>query len=57
MAWRVIKDWLEAQLALLETEMVTFEQIMLPYLQVDSSHTLYDVMQEQHLALPAGREG
>jgi len=30
-AWRVIKDWLAAQLALIETSMVSLERIMLPY--------------------------
>lgn len=56
-AWRIIKDWLEAQLALIETEMVTLDQIMLPYLQVDSAgRTLYEAMVEQRLALPPPQE-
>ena len=31
-AWRIVKDWLEAQLALIQTEMVRLDQVMLPYL-------------------------
>ena len=41
-AWRVIKDWVEAQLAIIETQMVGFEQVMLPYLKTGSTKTLYD---------------
>lgn len=38
-AWRIVKDWLAAQLALLETEMVTLDQVMLPYAIVDAKGT------------------
>lgn len=38
-AWRIVKDWLAAQLALLETEMVTLDQIMLPYMHTDERGT------------------
>jgi hypothetical protein len=31
-AWRVIKDWLEAQLALVAAQMATLEQAMLPHM-------------------------
>ena len=29
-AWRIIKDWIEAQLAIVQTGMVSFHQVMLP---------------------------
>lgn len=45
-AWRVVKDWLAAQLALVATEMVQLDQVMLPYLHVDGSRTLYDQYRE-----------
>lgn len=56
--WRILKDWVEAQMAIVETEMVTFDQVMLPYLVVDpvSNTTLYLAMRERQLALPAPRE-
>ena len=31
-AWRIIKDWVEVQLALLRTEMVDMEELFLPYM-------------------------
>ena len=52
--WRVVKDWLEAQLAILATEMVTLDQIMLPYLRDDTGRTMYDLYRERQLALEAG---
>lgn len=33
--WRIIKDWIEAQLALVEVEMVKVEEVFLPYLVVN----------------------
>jgi hypothetical protein len=45
-AWRIIKDWLEAQLALIETEMVTFDQVMLPYMRTLEGRTMYDAYVE-----------
>lgn len=41
-AWRIIKDWLEAQLALIETDMVTFDQVMLPYMRSAKGGTFYE---------------
>lgn len=55
-AWRIVKDWVEAQMAILETEMVSMEQIFLPYMETKSGKTLYEVMVERHLALPEGKE-
>jgi hypothetical protein len=40
-AWRVLKDWLEAQMALIEMGLVELPQVMLPYLRVDGGRTLY----------------
>lgn len=45
-AWRIVKDWLEAQIAILDTEMVKMEQIFLPYMQVSPDKTLYEHMVE-----------
>ncbi len=47
-AWRVVKDWLEAQVALIEAEMATLDQVMLPYLVVrDDGATLYEAYRER----------
>jgi hypothetical protein len=54
-AWRVIRDWLEAQLAIIAAQMATLDEVMLPYLQVESGLTLYEAYREREgLALEAG---
>lgn len=55
-AWRIIKDWVDAQLALIETEMATMEQVFLPYMLVKGGQqTLYEVMADRGFYLPEGR--
>lgn len=39
-AWRIIKDWVEAQLALVEVNMVTIPQVFLPYAIMRDGKTL-----------------
>lgn len=53
-AWRVVKDWLEAQLALIAAEQARVDQVMLPYLRVTPEQTLYQAWAERSLALPSG---
>ena len=40
-AWRNVKDWIAAQLAIVETEQATMEQVFLPYLLDQENNTLY----------------
>jgi len=56
-AWRIIKDWIEAQMSLLETEMVKMEQIFLPYVITPGGKTVYQVMAEKHFLLGPGEGG
>jgi hypothetical protein len=44
-AWRVVKDWLAAQVALVAAGMAALDQVMLPYLHVDGETTLYQAYQ------------
>ena len=39
-AWRIVKDWVEAQMALVETKMVTTQQVFLPYAVMSDGKTL-----------------
>lgn len=54
-AWRILKDWVDAQVAIIETEMVTLEEVFLPYMQVKDGQTLYQLMQSRGFLLPEGR--
>ena len=42
-SWRILKDWVEAQMALLETGMVTMDEIFLPYM-LSGGQTLYQAL-------------
>ncbi len=58
--WRIILRWIESMLAIIATGMVTFDQIMLPFLEVDNgSRSLYEKMIDEGflLALPEGDHG
>jgi hypothetical protein len=52
-AWRILRDWVSAQAAIIETQMVTFQQVMLPYMRTEDGATVFDHFKTQH-ALPAG---
>lgn len=57
--WRIIKQWVESQTALIEIGMVTVEQVFLPYAQNDRGQTVYESLvatKFESLALPAHRE-
>jgi len=47
-----VRDWLDAQLALLTTEMVDLPEIFLPYMQSRGGQTLYEIMKEKQFLLP-----
>lgn len=49
-AWRVLKDWLEAQLALIEAGMATIDKVMLPYMHISGELTVYDAYRERESA-------
>ena len=53
-AWRIIKEWVAAQMALLETEQVKMEQIFLAYILTDKGNTLFEVFEGRRL-LASGR--
>lgn len=61
-AWRVAKTWLEAQLAIIEAQMASLDEVMLPYLVVDQGpirKTLYNRYREAEdaaLALTTGND-
>lgn len=50
-AWRILKDWVEAQMALLDIEMVRFEEIFLPYIETDNGRTIYERLEEKQFLL------
>jgi len=48
--WRIIRDWLEAQLALFFLQMVKIEEIFLPYMYNDKTgQTMFQMLEERIL--------
>jgi hypothetical protein len=57
-AWRITKDWVEAQLAIIETQMVTTAQVFLPYAVTNNGQTVYEYMaSNSHLLIGEGTNG
>lgn len=55
-SWRVVKMWLEAQLALIEAGVVDLPQVMLPFMIDEEGRTVYQrFIEREQLALEAAR--
>lgn len=52
-AWRIAKDWVEAQLALADAELASVDEVFLPYLVGEGGATLYELFRERQLAIAA----
>ncbi len=50
-AWRIVKDWVEAQMAILESEQVSMDQIFLPYMLNHQGQTFYELYASKQLML------
>lgn len=50
-AWRILKDWVEAQMALLDIEMVKLEEIFMPYIEMATGRTIFEELQERQFLL------
>lgn len=62
-AWRQILRWVEAQMALVETNMVKIQEVFMPYVQVSiTGQTLYEKLEQtkfqllEHKVKPHDRE-
>lgn len=53
-AWRNVRDWVMAQMAIIEAGQVDMEEVFLPYLTNGRGNTLYQLYQSGQLALQSG---
>lgn len=59
-AWRIVKSWIEAQLAIVETRMVSLPEVMLPYMLTPNydddgrQQTVYQYYLGSQLAIGTG---
>ena len=55
-AWRNVRDWVLAQVALVESCDIPIDQVFLPYLTDNKGQTLYEVYANGQLLLGGGTE-
>lgn len=55
-AWRNVRDWVMAQMALIESCDTPIDEIFLPYMCDSKGNTLYEIYSEGRLFLPGGSE-
>lgn len=48
--WRIIKDWVEAQLAIIEAEQAEMVEVFLPYMQDAQGQTVYQRLEHHGVA-------
>lgn len=53
-AWRNVRDWVMAQMAIIEAGQVEMEEVFLPYLTNSRGQTIYQLYQGGQLALGGG---
>ena len=46
-AWRIMRDWIAAQIAIIEADMATLPQVFLPYMQISATETVYSRFEKQ----------
>lgn len=47
-AWRIVKDWVEAQVALVEAGQAEITEVFLPYAMENSGRTFYELFVDNH---------
>lgn len=55
-AWRNIRDWIMAQMAIIEAGQVEMEEVFFPYLTDGRGRTVYQIYQGGQLALGNGKD-
>jgi len=53
-AWRIVKDWVEAQMAIIEAGQAEIVEVFLPYAVTNSGQSLYQVFNSSQKLLQAG---
>lgn len=54
-AWRILRDWVRVQVAIIESSMVQPEEVFMPYALTDRGVTFFESFLESRKALPSGR--
>lgn len=54
-SWRIIKDWVEAQMAIIEAGLAMPAEVFLPYAVTASGKTVYQVFEDDQKLLGTGK--
>lgn len=52
-AWRIAADWLKAQAALIDAQLATLDEVMMPYMVDGKGQTMYAVYRSNQKAIEA----
>lgn len=55
-AWATIRDWVSAQMALVDWEIVKVEEVFLPYMVWSDGRTFFEVVKENQFLLSGGKD-
>ncbi len=55
-AWRIVLRWVQAQMAIIQVEMVDLSEVFLPYMVTQGNKTMYQELVDRQLLLPAPGE-
>lgn len=50
-SWRIIKDWIEAQMAIVEAELADMAEVFLPYAITKNGNTLYNEIEKNGMLM------
>jgi len=53
-AWRITKDWVEAQMAIVQAGIALLPEVFLPYAVIPNGQTLFQAVQEKGLKMLTG---
>lgn len=53
-AWRIVKDWVEAQMAIIQAGLATLPEVFLPYAVVANGQTLYESVSQNGMKFLTG---
>jgi len=54
-AWATIRDWIDAQMALIDWEVVRLEEVFLPYMVWQDGRTFFQVMEDKNFLIGEGK--
>lgn len=55
-AWKCLKDWVDAQMALIQLGLANMDEVFMPYIMDRNGNTLYEIAKERRFLLDCGNK-